>query len=168
MMALLTGDKNSYEDTYSRIIDLFYKKSAIIHKNFPLISNLSVIENITLPASYHKKSDISHYISKVSEDMAFLGFGEKINSRKNELSDFENLCVRTMQGLYSELREIIIFGELSKFGNSELNKLFNFLYKEKSENILFIDYNEMKGFFETVNIKIIKKVEEWTTRNSKI
>lgn len=161
MKVLLVDDKNSYSDVYDHVQNLCFKKSAIVSKNYPLISNLSVLENITLPASYHNKLKTDYHMNKVINDLKFLGFQQKLHSRKNELSDFENFCVRILQGLYSDFKKMVIFGELNKYKRNNLNILLDFLVKERSENILFVDYNEMREFFEANRIKIIQKVEEW-------
>lgn len=161
MKALLVDDKNSYSDVYDHFQNFYFKKIAIVSKNYPLISNLSVLENITLPGSYHNKLKTDYQMDKVINDLKFLGFHQKLHSRKNELSDFEDLCVRILQGLYSDFKKIVIFGELNKYKFSNLDIILDFLAKERSENILFVDYNEMREFFGANGIKIIQKVEEW-------
>ena len=161
MKALLVQSKSFYNDVYHHIHKFYFKKIAIISENYPLVSNLSVLENITLPASFHNKLKTDHYIEMVRSDLKTLGFEQKIHSRKNELSDFEKFCVRVLQGLYSQFKYMVIFGEVNRYTPDTLDIFLNFLGKERGENILFIDYNGVKSIFESKGVKIIQKVEEW-------
>lgn len=150
------------------ILKSYLGKVALINRKFPLISNLSVFENIILPASYHSNSKYVFFEDKITEYLKRFNIYQKMHSRQNELTKFENFIVRFLQAFLSPFDKIIVINELYEFYKEERSVIFQFINDEKSDNILFMEYNRYKEIYDDIKYQDIGDYKSWLTRDLKI
>jgi ABC-type lipoprotein export system ATPase subunit len=145
----------------------FHGKVALINRKFPLISNLSVLENIILPASYYSDNKYLFFKDRVAEYLNRFEMLQKMHSRQNELSKFENFVVRFLQAYFSPFEKIIAVNELYEFHDNERISIFQFLKAEKSDNVLFMEYNRYKDIYEGIEYQNIEDYKNWLIQDLK-
>ncbi|UOD34157.1 hypothetical protein DSN97_08325 [Deferribacteraceae bacterium V6Fe1] len=149
------------------ILQSFHGKVVLINRKFPLISNLSVFENIILPASYYSENKHLFFEDKVAEYLNRFEMLQKMHSRQNELTKFENFVVRFLQAYFSPFENIIAVNELYELHDDERVAIFQFLKAEKSDNVLFMEYNRYREIYEGIEYQNIEDYRNWLTRDLK-
>jgi ABC-type uncharacterized transport system ATPase subunit len=122
---------------------------AIVHRGFPLISNLSVLENIMLVGSYHLAKDIKSLEDDIALYLKKFDMGLKVHFRKESLTEFEDFVVRFLQARHSYFKFIFVIDELGKISEENRDRFLNVIDKEKNDNIVFIEYNRYKDYYRS-------------------
>lgn len=120
---------------------------AIVNRNFPLISNLSVIENLMLVGSYHLSKNIKQLESDIFADLKKFNMDSKIHYRKERLSEFEDFLVRFLQAKHSYFNFVFIIDELTRIDEKNRDEFLDIIDKEENDNLVFIEYNKNKSEF---------------------
>ncbi len=99
--------QNLKEMTRDKIFEI-KKRIATVFKTGGLINNLSVWENLVLPALYHKVSDEESIKKRVLELLNEFEYKKDFMSKVNELTSLERRIIGIIRGLLMK-PEIIIF-----------------------------------------------------------
>ncbi|MBZ4642552.1 MAG: hypothetical protein PWQ25_1653 [Deferribacteres bacterium] len=150
------------------ILALKNVRIAVVNKIFPLISNLSVFENIVLPVCYHTGEKLDKYYDKVASLLKQFNMDTKIHFRQNELSKYENFVVRFLQGYLSGFDKIVVINEIYDLTLEEKKSVVSFLKAEKSDNVLFMEYNRYKNIYDGFEYNTIEDYKNWLTQGLKI
>lgn len=150
------------------ILNTYIGKVVLINRKFPLISNLSVFENIILPATYYSSDKHIFLEDKVVEYLKRFNIHQKMHSRQNELTKFENFIVRFLQAFLSPFEKIVVINELYEFNDEEKTVIFKFIDDEKSDNILFMEYNKYSEIYYDMKYQNIGDYKSWLIQDLKI
>lgn len=135
-------------------------KIYIIAKELPLISNLSVIENIVLPASYHKNARLKDYIEEALRYLEGFGLADKVHKRRDDLDEFEQMLVKYISCKIVEVKNIVFMTPM-KFIAPEKFEDFKRFLKNCDENYLIIDYNKFYNEYNDIDKLNIMGFDEW-------
>ncbi len=134
----------------------------------PLISNLSVLENIMLPSGYHDSIKVKDMVDKIRDELKRYNVNENIlHARRNDLDTFQMFIVKFLQAKFYNPEYIIFINLLNLFVGEEERKLFDFFRTYGSEKFVILDYNGYESIYRK-NIKY-ERVEfyQWVTRDLK-
>lgn len=124
-----------------------------VWEKLPLISNLSVLENIMLPPEYHDSLKIKDMIDKIKDELKICNISEDIlHARRNDLDTFQMFIVKYLQAKFYNPKFIIFMNVLNLFLGEEESKFFDFIKKNGSEKFIFLDYNGYESIYSK-NIK---------------
>lgn len=138
----------------------------IISEQLPLISNLSVIENIVLPASYHRHKQIVEYIDKAEKYLREYGLEEKIHLRKGDINSYDIFLIKYISSKVSEVNNIAFIAPFNSVDVINYNKLLDFL-KKCDENCLIVDYNEAYEKYKEIDGIVRMEFDEWLIQGLK-
>ncbi len=154
------------------VINLFTKRNEngllyyIIYKPLPLVGNLSVLENIALPSSYHKKMRLRDLVEPIKKELSHFGLEEKLHHRRDSLSDFEILIVKYIAAKIFGVKEIVFIMPLEHSGVGMAGELIRFL-KNCGEKYTIFDYNETYHEYQNIDNLIKMEMDEWLTLDLK-
>ncbi len=162
---ILLKGKNISKLTESGLAQLRGKVIGFVFQQFNLISNLSAIENVTLPMIFH---DIAPEVRmrKAKKILTELGLGERLDHKPNELSGGQQQRVAMARAISNE-PEIILADEPTgnldtKTGENvmeQLNKLH-----EKGKTIILVTHDTR---FTDVGTRTVKIMDGKVTEDSK-
>ncbi len=158
-------DEKSY---FQKIMGLCKKfKLGVVDKDLPLISNLSLIENIALPVSYHTGITLKEVMLKSESLIKEYELQDKIHFRKNQLNNFEEFIVKYISSYLYEPIFFVFFNPLQNLFGYHRKKFYDFLSSENTEKFVIIENTDFKELFDK-NIKYEAVLfEEWVTRDLK-
>ena len=142
-------------------------KIGLIAGSLPLISNLSLIENIALPASFHQGLTIKEVRHKTDDLLKEYGLKNKIHYRKNQLNNFEEFIVKYIASFLYNPRYFVFFNPLQTLFGHHRKMFYDFLGSKNTEKFVII---EDKDFEALINQNIKHKVvlfEQWVTQDLK-
>ncbi len=142
-------------------------KIGFITGSLPLISNLSLIENIALPVSFHQGLTIKEVQHLVNDLLKEYGLENKIHYRKNQLDNFEEFIVKYMASFLYDPKYFVFFNPLQTLFGYHRKMFYDFLGSKNTEKFVII---ENKDFEALINQHIKHKVvsfEEWVTQDLK-
>jgi ABC-type uncharacterized transport system ATPase subunit len=122
----------------------------IVANQLPIIGNLSVMENIILPASYHFSLSIKEGRKMIRNDLERLGIEHTMNLRPDALTDFEKLLIKYLQVTYLQPKWIIIISPRRMYAAEYEERFKNFLRCETRDNSVIIDHINHKYLFENL------------------
>ncbi|MCA1928173.1 MAG: hypothetical protein LDL09_07090 [Calditerrivibrio sp.] len=139
----------------------------IIADQLPLISNLSVIENIILPASYHRHKKIVEYIDIAHRYLSEYGLENRIYARKGDLNSYEIFLIKYISSKISEVDNIAFISPLNSVDVMYHGNLYDF-FKNCNENYLILDYNESYNKYKNINGLLKMEFDEWLIQGLKV
>lgn len=143
-------------------------KIGIVSNLLPIIGNLSVSENILIAAYYHRKLTFTEGVSMVQKDLDRFGIGHHINSRSNQLNDFERLIVKYLQVRYL-CSEWIVFLSPRRMYVAEYEERFHeFLRCEDLDKSVIIEHESNRGLYKDMTEYNEKGFKRWLTQDLKI
>jgi len=118
---LLIKDKGEEEAIIEKLIEVnsMLLKVYIISTSLPLIANLSAIENIVLPASFHKLGRLKDLMKKGLDYLAKHNLSDKVHARNNDLDEFQRIMVKYIASLVSNVNYRVF---VSLFNDVDINK----------------------------------------------
>ncbi|MCX8083459.1 MAG: hypothetical protein N3C60_00855 [Calditerrivibrio sp.] len=142
-------------------------KYYIIYKQLPIIGNLSVLENIALPMSYHKGMKIKQLISTIQDYLNIFNLSEKIHNRRDTLSNYEIFLVKYITALMFPVELILFIMPLDHVGIEHSHHLMDFFIK-CNENYAILDYNENYDKYAQISNIIKLEYDEWLTQDLRV
>jgi len=140
----------------------------VIWDRLPLISNLSVLENIMLPLSYHERVKIMGKIDDVKHELKNHGFGDSLHERKENLSVYQIFITKYLQALFYKPAFFVFIAPMRIFAGEDEKSYFAFLAQHGSENFLILDYNGYENKYDN-NIDYQKVgFDEWLIQDLKV
>ena len=135
-------NKNISDLKNNEIIEIRRNKISLIFQNNNLISDLNVIENVTLPLLIRNENKIKSY-EKSKKILSLVNLSHRLNFFPNDLSGGEQQRVAIARALIAET-DLILADEPT--GNLDFNtskEIFNYFLKLKKMNktILFATHN---------------------------
>lgn len=131
------------------------ERIGIVTSRFPIFGNLTVFENIMLPASYHYRLSYKEGRKMIESDLKRLNIPNVIDMRPDFISDFEKLLVRYLQVSYLQPRWILIISPRRMYAAEDEDEFKNFLRCETRDNSVIIDhinhrylYNDLENYTE--------------------
>lgn len=157
-------ENNCYEQLKEKIIFL---RLGIIWDKLPLISNLSVLENIMLPLSYHERVKIMQMREDVERELQKHGLYGILHARKDSLNHYQVFIVKYLQALFYKPVCFVFIAPMRVFAGEDEKKYFAFLAEHYSENFFILDYNGYENKYDN-NVDYQKVgFDEWLTRDLK-
>jgi ABC-type Na+ transport system ATPase subunit NatA len=120
----------------------------IVTSRLPIIGNLSVFENIILPASYHFNLSLKEGRKMIENDLKRLEMPHIIDTRPDFLTDFEKLMVKYLQVTYLQPKWIIIVSPRRMYAAEYEEKFKDFLRCETRDNSVIIDHINHRYLFQ--------------------
>lgn len=154
------------------IIDILTKINSIeltyyiLYKQLPLVGNLSVLENIALNLSYHKKLRIRDITESVKKELSRFNLQDKLHHRRDSLTDFDILIVKYIAAKLYGVKEIVFIMPLDHAGVGLSGDLIRF-FKNCDENYTILDYNETYHEYEGIDNLLKLEMNEWLTQDLK-
>lgn len=145
-----------------------HTKIGIVTGYLPIIGNLSVLENILLPAQYHHRMSYEKGYKLISDDLNTFGMIQHLHARSNQLNDFEKFIVKFLQIKYLAPEWFVIFCPRRMFVAEHENSFHNFLRCEDMKKSVIIDHENNSYMFSDLKDYIIKDFEQWVTQDLKI
>jgi len=140
----------------------------IIWDRLPLISNLSVLENIMLPLSYHERVKIMGKSEDVEHELKKYGCGDIMHERKESLSVYQIFITKYLQALFYKPAFFVFIAPMRIFAGEDEKNYFAFLTEHGSENFLILDYNGYENKYDN-NIDYQKVgFDEWLIQDLKV
>lgn len=124
-----------------------HDRIGVVTSRFPVIGNLSVFENIMLPASYHFSLSLKEGRKMIENDLKRLGIEHVIDMRPDYLSDFDKLLVKYLQVSYLQPRWILIVSPRRMYAAEFEDDFKNFLRCETRDNSVIIDHINHRHLF---------------------
>jgi len=162
---------NFYEECY------FYEqlksrnqliRLGLIWDKLPLISNLSVLENIMLPLSYHEGVKTTERFEDVKNELKKHGCGDILHERKESLSVYQIFLTKYLQAVFYKPSFFVFIAPMSTFAVEGEREYFAFLAEHGSENFLILDYNGYENKYDN-NVDYQKVgFDEWLIRDLKV
>lgn len=135
---------------------------------FPIIGNLSVVENILLPAQYHHKMPYDEGFELVTKELTKYSIEQHIHSRSNQLNDFERFIVKFLQVKFLEPEWIVFFNPRRMFIAEYEDRFHQFLRCEEIKKSVIIEHEKHRYLFEDMNDYTEKDFDTWATQDLKI
>jgi len=123
-----------------RYLDELDSKYSIVSMDFPLISNLSVIENISLIKEYHYKISQKESYKNILELLKIFDLDKKADYRNPSLIEFERFIVMLIRACMIENAIIII------------DRPFGFIKDIERADIIFDALNRLSHLYRDVYI----------------
>jgi len=162
-------DKEIMQTWLDRLTELAQKQRiGLVSSFFPIIGNLSVIENILLPAAYHHRMSYSEGLRMVGIDLDRYGLTDHLHLRSNELNDFEKMIVKYLQVKYLKAEWTVFFSPRRMFIAEYEEKFHQFLRCEDLKKSVIIDHENHRHLFDDMNDYTEKDFNTWVTQDLKI
>jgi ABC-type uncharacterized transport system ATPase subunit len=140
----------------------------LVSSFFPIIGNLSVIENILLPAAYHHKLSYAEGMTLVQKDLEKYGLNNHLHYRNNELNDFERMIVKYLQVKYLRAEWMVFFSPRRMFIAEYEERFHQFLRCEDLKKSVIIDHENHRHLFDDMQDYTEKDFDTWVTLDLKI
>ncbi|MGE4319271.1 MAG: hypothetical protein AB7E96_10275 [Deferribacterales bacterium] len=144
------------------------KRLGIVSGTFPIIGNLSVIENILLPAAYHHKTSYDEGERAIIKDLRKFNIEHHLHSRSNQLNNFERFIVKFLQVKYLEPDWTVFFNPRRMFIAEYEEQFHQFLRCEDLKKSVIIEHEKHRYLFEDMNDYIEKDFDLWATQDLSI
>jgi len=143
-------------------------KIGIVSNLLPILGNLSVSENILIAAYYHHKVSYTEGIKLVRADLKKYDIEHHIDSRSNQLNDYEKLLVKYLQVKYL-CPEWIVFLSPRRMYVAEYEESFHeFLRCEDLDKSVIIEHESNRGLFDDMTEYTEKDFNKWVTQDLRI
>ena len=143
-------------------------KIGIVSKLTPIIGNLSVSENILVAAYYHHNISYKEGMKLVRADLKKYGLEHHIDSRSNELNDFERLIVKYLQVKYLCAEWIVFMSPRRMYVAEYEDRFHEFLRCEDLTKSVIIEHESNRGLFSEMTEYTEKDFNRWVTQDLKI
>lgn len=162
-----------HEDTASEWLAVLMKYASkkrigLVSGFFPIIGNLSVLENVLLPAQYHHKMSYEYGLESVRRDLTKYDMEHHLHSRSNQLNDLERLIVKFLQVKYLQPEWMIFFSPRRMFTAEYEERFHQFLRCEDLKKSVIIDHENHRYLFEDMQDYTEKEFEQWAIQDLKI
>jgi ABC-type lipoprotein export system ATPase subunit len=144
------------------------KKTGIISQNLPLISNLSAIENIALPISYHEGLTIKEVKLKAENLLEKYQLHDKIHYRKNQLNSFEEFIVKYIGIYLYNPTCIVFFNSLQALFGHHRKMFYDFLMDANTEKFVIIEHMDFQPLIKANISHKVVSFKEWVTLDLKV
>ncbi|QAR33376.1 hypothetical protein EP073_08175 [Geovibrio thiophilus] len=154
------------DEWLSRILEFTDREHiGIVTSRLPVIGNLSVFENIMLPASYHFNLSLKEGRKMIENDLKRLGISHVIDARPDFLTDYERLLVKYLQVTYLQPKWIIIVSPRRMYAAEYEEKFKDFLRCETRDNSVIIDHINHRYLFQDLENYTELDFELWLEIN---
>ena len=146
-------DVSSAPDRYRRFLRLTYL--GYIFQNFALISELSALENVMLPAMMLESKNACR--ERAKELLVKVGLGERLNHLALKLSGGEQQKVAIARALINKPRVIIAdepTSNLDSIASLEILEIFQMLNREEGHAIVMVSHEQEDIKYATRHIKL--------------
>jgi len=140
----------------------------IVSNLLPIVGNLSVSENILLAAYYHHRTSYKEGIKMVTSDLKKYGMERHLESRSNQLNDFERLIVKYLQVKYLNAEWIVFVSPRRMFVAEYEERFHQFLRCEDIEKSVIIDHENHRHLFDDMTEYVEKDFDTWVTQDLRI
>ena len=140
----------------------------LVSSFFPIIGNLSVIENILLRAAYHHKLSHEDGFMLIKNDLEKYGLNNHLHYRSNELNDFEKMIVKYLQVKYLQADWTVFFSPRRMFIAEYEERFHQFLRCEDLKKSVIIDHENHRHLFDDMQDYTEKDFNTWVTQDLKI
>jgi ABC-type Na+ transport system ATPase subunit NatA len=166
---LLIKDKGEEEAIIDKLIEVNSKllKVYIISTSLPLIANLSAIENIVLPASFHRLGRLKNLMEKGLNYLAIYNLSDKVHARNNDLDEYQRIKVKYISSLVSGVHYRVFVSLFNAIDVNKREEFINFL-KNCDENYLIIEYNQLYDHYKEIDGLIQVEFDKWLTQDLKV
>jgi ABC-type uncharacterized transport system ATPase subunit len=158
-----TAVRNEWLDMLIRYAD--NHRIGIVSKLLPIIGNLSVAENILLGAYYHHSLPYSEGIKMVQSDLKKYGMEHQIDSRRNNINDFEALIVKYLQVRYINPEWIVFVSPRRMYVAEYEQRFHDFLRCEELKKSVIIEHESNRGLFSDLPEYKEKDFYKWLTQD---
>ncbi|KAA0259419.1 hypothetical protein FHQ18_00640 [Deferribacter autotrophicus] len=128
-------------------------KIAFVAETLPLISNLNLIENITLPIQYH---GIKYDMRQLNDDLRNYNLYDKMYYRKDGLNEIEIFFTKYLMCKYFGAKVIFFINQFHYFVNCR-ELFYDFFNKQYEKNFVIIE----KEIYKNILTKNLKNYDEW-------
>ncbi|MCD8553024.1 hypothetical protein [Seleniivibrio sp.] len=143
------------------------QRVGLVSSFFPIIGNLSVIENILLPLTYHHKITYSEALDIVGKDLENFGLKDIMHFRNNQLNDYQKMIVKYLQVKYLRAEWIVFFSPRRMYIAEYEEKFHQFLRCEDLKKSVIIDHENHRHLFDDMQDYTEKDFDTWVTRDLK-
>lgn len=141
------------------------KLLGVVTGNLPILGNLTVFENIMLPASYHYGLNQKEGRKMVLSDLEKYGLEKFIDSRPDKLDDFQKFLVKYLQAVYLQSKWIVIISPRKMYAAEYDGAFKEFFSYEIRDNSVIIDHINNKNFFQDFQNYTELDFESWLETN---
>jgi ABC-type lipoprotein export system ATPase subunit len=137
-----------------------YKKSgdwALVSEDTPLLSHLTILENIALLKEFHHHEKIDKAEKEVQKLLAICGYGQMAHHKTCDISNEETFAAKYIRAVASDFDKILVvrpFDQAKSFDIMNLTHKLSTLFPKKEVEI--IDTEANKQYYEGLECLIIK------------
>lgn len=139
------------------------RRFGIICSMLPIIGNLSVMENIMLPASYHFGMTYADGEKLILSDLRKYNMEHILDKRPSELNDFQKIIAKYLQILYMKPDWIVFLSPRRMYAAEFEDRFHDFLRYEVRENSVIIDHKKHAEMFMDLTQYTEIGFQEWLT-----
>ncbi|PLX69570.1 MAG: hypothetical protein C0603_01190 [Denitrovibrio sp.] len=167
---LIYYPKSSLRDEWENVLMGYANRTkiGIVSKMVPIIGNLSVAENILVAAYYHHKVSYKEGMKLVISDLKKFGMEHHVNSRSNQLNDFETFIVKYLQVKYLCPEWIVFISPRRMYVADYEDKFHEFLRCEDIAKSVIIEHESNRELFSDMKEYTEKDFNRWATQDLKI
>ncbi len=143
------------------------QRVGLVSSFFPIIGNLSVIENILLPLTYHHKITYHAALDIVQKDMEKFEMLDIMHYRSNQLNDFQKMIVKYLQVKYLRAEWTVFFSPRRMYIAEYEEKFHQFLRCEDLKKSVIIDHENHRHLFNDMQDYTEKDFDTWVTLDLK-
>jgi len=143
-------------------------KIGIVSNLLPIVGNLSVSENILIAAYYHHRTSYKEGIKLVTADLKKYGMEHHIDSRNNQLNDFERLIVKYLQVKYLMAEWTVFLSPRRMYVAEYEDRFHEFLRCEDLTKSVIIEHESNRGLFSDMTEYKEKDFNRWVTQDLNI
>lgn len=143
-------------------------KIGIVSNMLPIIGNLSVMENILIAAFYHHRTSYKEAVKLAGSDLKRFNMEQHMDSRSNDLSDFERFLVKYLQVRYLCPEWTVFISPRRMYVAEDEERFHEFLRCEDLQKSVIIEHASNKYLFDDVPEYKEKDYDSWVTQDLRI
>ena len=153
-------EANSLQRKIARTLS--WSDTSIVSYNLPLLSRLSVCENIMLPLNYSEKMSIKQTEPVVKDLLSKFGMEQTLHYRQKRLNDYEVLIVKFLRAIMRCPKHVVFIMPYNMIPSEDYAGFTLFADTLKDFDVTIIEHENFANYYIETSFTEISQ-EKWET-----